>query len=180
MAFLVRPAEIREAPDIAEFHVRIWRETYINTAPVFAYETLDVQHRLPIWEKHLRTLSPLQHTLIALHSNKIIGLVSFGPPTDPVFGTNGEIKHLYVDSKYRGQGLGRRLLLAALNQLGKDGFEAAALAVFRKNENALKFYLANGGKEHGTFIDSGPIWKSENIIITWNNLEKGVVPVRRL
>ena len=168
MTILIRPAHVGEAEEIATFHVKVWRETYLDIAPAEAIEKLDAQHRLPAWQKYLRAPEPRQHVLVAVNNDTIVGLVSFGPPTHPVFGTRGEVKHLYVDPMCKRQGIGRSLMRAAFQQMTSDGFESVALAMARGNSKALAFYTAMGGIAVGSFIDAGPIWKSDNLVIAWN------------
>lgn len=96
-----------------------------------------------------------------------MGFIGFGPPTHPAFGTHGEIKHLYVNPTCKRQKIGQRLLRTAFRQMAEDGFATAALAVVRSNTDALAFYAKMQGVESGYFIDTGPIWKSENLIIAW-------------
>lgn len=146
-ALLIRTARVDEAAAIAEFHAEIWRQTYRDTAPAEALETLDAAHRLGSWQTYLDRPKPRQHTLLVMDGTTIAGLVHFGAATDPVFGTRGEIKHLYIDPTYQRQGLGKRLLIAAFSQMLQDGFSAAGLAVFSENPNALKFYTALGGPD---------------------------------
>ena len=57
---------------------------------------------------------------------------------------------------------------AAFRQMADDGFKGVALAMARGNTKALAFYAATGGVEVGSFIDAGPIWKSDNLVIAWN------------
>ncbi len=170
MAILIRPAHLHEAKGVAEFHVKVWRETYHDIAPSDVIEKLDAQHRLPVWQSYLGAPKPYQHTLIAVNSDTIVGLISFGPPTHPVFGARGEVKHLYVDQTRKRQGIGRRLMGTAIRQMMDDGFKGVALAMARGNTSALTFYEAMGGVEVGSFTDAGPLWKSDNLLIVWDNI----------
>ncbi len=170
MAILIRLAHLDEAKEIAAFHVKVWRETYLDIAPPVAIEKLDVQHRLPVWQSYLGAPKPRQHTLVAVSKDTIVGLVSFGPPAHPVFGARGEVKHLYVDQTCKRQGIGRRLMRAAIQQMVDDGFKGVALAMARGNTNALTFYEAMGGVEVGSFTDAGPLWKSDNLLIAWDTI----------
>jgi len=111
---LIRPAYLDEAKEIAEFHVKIWRETYLDIAPPVAIERLDTQHRLPVWQSYLGAAKLYQQTLVAVGNDTIVGLVSFGPPTHQAFGARGEVKHLYVDQACKRQGIERRLMRAAV------------------------------------------------------------------
>jgi len=151
----IRVARPTDATSVAEFHARVWRETYESMAPQQALEKLDASHRLPKWA-------------LAVRGNQILGLICFGPPTDPAFKGCGEIKHLYVGSTAKRQGIGRRLMKCAFDKLLADGFGGFALAVVRENETALLFYEKMGGRLDGHFVDAGPIWKSDNLIVVWD------------
>lgn len=105
--------------------------------------------------------------LVADQGGKLAGLVCFGPASQPALGTQAEIKHLYVTAPTRQLGLGRALLQAALVQIAKEGFTEVTLAVVQGNATARGFYKACGGQETGSFTDAGPLWKSANIIVTW-------------
>ena len=171
MPTAIRSAVANDAKPIATLHATVWRETYQNLAPPEILAKLDLAHRLNTWEMHLNTPSPQHHILLASWGETIVGFTFFGPATNPVFGTHPEVKHLYVDSKCQGAGIGKQLLHAAFQQLLADGFSTAALATAKGNTPALAFYQAMGGKQVGQFIDAGPIWKSENLIIAWDNLQ---------
>lgn len=165
---LIRPARVDEAAAIAAFHAKIWHQTYRDIAPAEALETLDAAHRLASWRTYLNQPKPHQHTLLVMDADSIAGLVHFGTATDPVFGARAEIKHLYIDPTYQRQGLGKRLLAAAFSQMLQDGFTAAGLAVVANNQNALQFYTASGGAVIDRFVDAGPIWRSDNLVIGWD------------
>lgn len=165
---LIRPARVDEAAAIAAFHAKIWHQTYRDIAPAEALETLDAAHRLASWQTYLNQPKPRQHTLLVMDADSIAGLAHFGAATDPVFGARAEIKHLYIDPTYQRQGLGKRLLVAAFSQMLQDGFSAAGLAVVSNNKNALQFYTASGGAVIDRFIDAGPIWRSDNLVIGWD------------
>lgn len=165
---LIRAARVDEAAAIATFHAKIWHQTYRDIAPAEALETLDAAHRLGSWQTYLNQPKPRQHTLLVMDADSIAGLVHFGAATDPVFGARAEIKHLYIDPTYQRQGLGKRLLAAAFSQMLQDGFTAAGLAVVYNNQNALRFYTASGGAVIDRFIDAGPIWRSDNLVIGWD------------
>lgn len=165
---VIRVARASDATSVAEFHARVWRETYESMAPQQALEKLDAANRLPKWRDTLSAPEPRQHTLIAARDDEILGLICFGSPTDPAFKGCGEIKHLYVGSTAKRQGIGRRLMKCAFDKLFADGFGGVALAVVHENEAALLFYEKMGGRLDGHFVDAGPIWKSDNLIVVWD------------
>ena len=175
---ILREAGPADAGPIAAFHNRIWHETYGALAPPEAIAQLDEAHRLRQWARVL-TLPPPQGAVLAMDGARIAGLVSFGPPDHPLQGTRGAIGHLYVDRAARGTGLGRRLLLLAHERLAAAGFPGAALAVVRGNLAARGFYAALGGTEAAGFTDPGPLWTSDNLLITWDFTPPDPLPSSR-
>jgi hypothetical protein len=61
--------------------------------------------------------------------------------------------------------------MAALARYLKErGYQGAALAVVAGNDPAISFYKSLGGVCVGKATDVGPIWKSDNIILAWDDL----------
>lgn len=59
-------------------------------------------------------------------------------------GRRGYIYHTAVDPRYRGQGIGGRLVDAALQALEQNGINKAALVVFARNESGNRFWEGRG------------------------------------
>ncbi|PWK62896.1 GNAT family N-acetyltransferase [Roseicyclus mahoneyensis] len=163
----IRAAHAIEAERLARLHVAVWRDTYGHIAPPEAYRLLDETRRLPYWRATLASGEPTTGAMLAERSGDILGLVSFGSPSQPALSGAVEIKHLYVLAQARGAGLGARLLLGALDHFRGLGLPDACLAVVAANTRARTFYAAMGGTETGAFIDAGPLWRSENVIVRW-------------
>ena len=164
----LRPACIGDAEEIARLHVSVWQATYRTYAVPQAVATLDESKRLPYWKEWLSSEEPSKSTIVARKGETLVGVISYGPSTHEVFSGRMEVKHLYVDRSTQGQGVGARLLSTVLDHTQAVGNCGVALAVVRQNENARQFYRAMGGIEITKFIDSGPLWKSENILVAWD------------
>ena len=159
---VIRPAEPSDADDLARLHVAVWRATYRDYASAEAVAALDEDRRRPYWTSLLGSGDANKGAHVAGQGDTILGVVSFGPSDHEIFGGRLEIKHFYVDPTAQGQGIGRRLLRAVLEQDSN-----VALAVVAQNEQARAFYRMMGGVEIGTFIDPGPLWRSDNIVLAW-------------
>lgn len=144
----------------------VWRATYQDYAPAEAFEKLDETRRLPYWAGALAADPDTGGVWVAeVNHGPILGVVSFGPSRHEALGGRLEIKHLYVARDAQGSGIGRRLLNTVLHDSPSRG---VALAVVRQNEQALGFYTSMGGTPRGTFVDPGPLWRSENIVVAWD------------
>ena len=171
MTVTLRDAVATDAAAIAPFHVRQWRAAYRDLAPPLAHQVLDEAHRLRGWAATL-ALPPPAAVLLAHRRDRLAGFVAFGPPTSPVFAGRGQISLLYVDAAYQGQGVGARLLHAAQARLLAAGFTGTALAVVAGNTPARAFYAAMGGTEVARITDPGPIWPSDNVLVTWDTAQQ--------
>ncbi|WP_373354940.1 N-acetyltransferase family protein [Pseudoroseicyclus sp. CXY001] len=163
----IRRGRPDEAAALARLHVDVWRATYGGLAPEEALSRLDEARRMPYWSGALATVQPARGVWVAEEAGKLLGVVSLGAATHPTFAGRAEIKHLYVAAEAQGRGLGKRLLQAALEDCRSAGEHGAALAVVRQNARARAFYRAMGGVEGAGFLDPGPLWRSENIVVTW-------------
>lgn len=166
MTPILRPARADDAPALAALHVAVWRQTYGALAPPEAVARLDERLRLRQWAEAL--VDPTRATWVAEGEGKMLGLASTGTPGEPLFGTRGEIKHLYVAAGARRSGLGARLLQAGRAALTKASFAGAGLGVVAQNAPARAFYAKMGGREAGTFTDPGPLWRSDMVLVVWD------------
>jgi GNAT superfamily N-acetyltransferase len=161
-------AALADAPAIADFHDRIWQQTYRHIAPATVCAKLDAAHRLVGWRSNLGAEKPRAATLIARAEGQIVGLICVAPATQPALGGGGEVKHLYVAPEMGRTGLGRRLMAEGFAHLRRSGFSTASLAVVAGSEAALAFYQALGGQIVGSFTDAGPLWPSDNLIVSFD------------
>jgi ribosomal protein S18 acetylase RimI-like enzyme len=167
---LIREAELRDAAAIAALHVVAWRRAYGALAPLEVQAVVDEAFRLRKWREKL--LAPIadQLVLVAEQNDALVGFGAAGAPSEKIFGGRGEIKFLYIDPDRKRQGIGRRLLSELALHLSQHGYTGAALGVVEGNSDALGFYEAFGGRIAGQYVDPGPIWRSDNKVIVWDDL----------
>ncbi|MEL6745915.1 MAG: GNAT family N-acetyltransferase [Pseudomonadota bacterium] len=159
----IRRARVDEAEALARLHVSVWRETYRDYAPSEAITLLDEARRLPYWTQAIAQKAADAGIFVADGGQDPLGVISYAPSEHAAFDGRVEIKHLYVALEAQGMGLGRQLLQTVLDQTNPKG---VALAVVRQNDAARRFYARLGGVETGAFTDPGPLWRSENIVVT--------------
>jgi ribosomal protein S18 acetylase RimI-like enzyme len=164
----LRPAALEDAEAVARLHVQIWRKTYGQIAPadvVAPLSALDV--RIERWRGMLAGRQSC--TLVAELDGRIVGFGRCGAPSDPIFGARGEVKHLFVDNAHARRGVGRALLGGLARELKRQGFSGIGLGVVKENEPAIAFYRALGGEPAGQYRDAGPLWRSDNLLIVWED-----------
>lgn len=76
---------------------------------------------------------------IAEEDGKIIGSILCGHD-----GRRGYIYHTAVDIKYRGRGIGKKLVNLVINALKQEGINKATLVVFTNNEIGSGFWRSIG------------------------------------
>ncbi len=104
------------------------------------------------------------NTVFALSNDKLIGMVGY------VFRKRTKLKHVadifgvYVNNKYRGQGIGRELLKAAISTISKNKKiikielsanteQKAAIKLYEKNGFTIAGKLTKEFKVNGKFFD---------------------------
>ncbi len=165
----IRPADIDDAQAIADLHVKVWRHTYRDLAPVRVHAVLDEHYRGRKWREKLASNERDQMVLVAEADGSIVGIGAAGAPSDPVFNGRGEIKFLYVDPEFKRRGIGRQLLARLATHLEASRYPGAALSVVKGNAAAIAFYEALSGRFAGEYIDPGPVWRSRNIVMVWDD-----------
>jgi ribosomal protein S18 acetylase RimI-like enzyme len=167
--FVIRAAVPADAPAIAELHVAVWREAYRDLAPPDSVRVLDVPYRQARW---VEMLAKAERTvLVAERDGRIVGIGTAGAPTVPELRGHGEILHLYVDPAHGSGGIGRALMRRLALALQAQDYRSIALGVVEGNQPAIDFYMKLGGRPAGSYIDPGPLWRSRNQIIIWDDLE---------
>lgn len=166
----IRSANIDDAQTIADFHVKVWRDTYRDLAPAEAYAVLNEKYRGKTWKEKLSSNDRAQIVLVAEVDSRVVGIGAAGRPSESIFDGHGEIKFLYVDPDFKRRGIGRQLLAQLALHLREMGYQGAALSVVKGNETAIAFYEALNGRRAGEYVDPGPIWRSQNIVFMWHDV----------
>lgn len=164
---VLRHVNADDADAAAAFHARLARETYGQIAPAAFMGAEGHQRRIDHWRDRLANPATGQVTLFLMRGEEIVGLLDYGPASDAAFGDAGEVKRLYLDRSCARQGVGTKLMQLAYDGIMDAGFPAMALGVVRENGPARAFYQALGGVETGSYIDAGPTWPSDNVVMTW-------------
>jgi ribosomal protein S18 acetylase RimI-like enzyme len=165
----IRGACLEDAPAIARLHVAVWRAAYRDLAPPEAMQALDLPKRQARWVEMLATAE--RTVLVAERDGRIVGIGTAGAATAPELGDHGEILYLYVDPTHARAGIGRGLMRRLAAALREQGYNSAALGVVEGNRPAIDFYKKLGGRLAGSYIDPGPLWRSWNQIIVWDDVQ---------
>lgn len=132
---------------------------------------MDEAFRVARWTAILTDPPAHQLVLVAERDGGLLGVAAAAAPSQAAFGDRGEIKSVYIDPEAKRTGLGRRLMALLAGQLAAWSYPGAALGVVAGNAPAIAFYQALGGRIEGGYADPGPIWKSENLVMVWDDLD---------
>jgi GNAT superfamily N-acetyltransferase len=152
---VLRPATPADAVAVAPFHLRCWQDAYTGLVPQTFLDALTRQDRVRRWGERLRTAGDVTTLATAGAGGPVVGLAAVTTQTAPAAAPLVELRSLYVGATWWGQGLGRRLLDAAL--AGRP----AQLWVFEGNARARAFYRTTGWRLTGDRqIDPGTgLWE---------------------
>jgi ribosomal protein S18 acetylase RimI-like enzyme len=165
----VRPAALADAPAIAGLHLRSWRDAYRRLAPAEAYEVLTEDVRLARWTATLSEPQAHHSTFVAERDGRLLGVGVAAAPSEAAFGPRGEVRSLYVDPTAKRRGVGRRLLGEVAGEIAAWAYPGVALGVVAGNAPAIAFYESLGARTAGGYVDPGPVWRSENIVLVWED-----------
>lgn len=95
---------------------------------------------------------PAGRTLLAVRGNEVTGCVAYKDWHDG----SAEMKRLYVPPRFQGQGLGRRLAVAIVDQAREDGFTRMRLDTGFLHAEAIAMYESLGFVPCDPYIDYPP------------------------
>ena len=174
MTVCVRRGIISDAQGIAKVHVDTWRTTYHGIYPDEFLSNLSYDRARRIWETtHLIQKSQNAVYVAEDEPENIVGFAICGPDrdNDPIY--KGEVIGLYVLQKMQRRGIGKHLMLAAVQDLKSRGFSSMLVWVLADNPSK-RFYEGRGGEHVQTrdivmggkpFKEFGYGWKNLNSII---------------
>jgi putative acetyltransferase len=122
---LIAPLEAADVERAAELVHRVWHDTYRAALP----PKLRSPRTVAYWSGYLA--DRCEHSWMATVGSRPAGVVSV---------SSNCVDDLWVARRYRGRGVGRRLLDEALADLAQRGFEAAQAGCEDFNESAVGFF----------------------------------------
>ena len=143
----IRPARPDDAAAIATVHVESWRTAYPGMVPQRVLDGLSVERRTVFWTALLADPRDTR-TWVAQRDGAIVGFAGTTVTVAPD-GPGAALETIYVLAEARGQGIGGRLMEAALADLTKRGFRSVTLWVLTANDRARRFYERHGWRRDG-------------------------------
>ncbi|WGW13552.1 GNAT family N-acetyltransferase [Saxibacter everestensis] len=146
---LIRAAEDRDAPRLAEVHVAAWRAAYKDVMSAEYLESLDIERSTSFWRRQISEPRPGVSQLVAETGDGVVGFAIVGPPRDDVAPGTGQLWAINLHPDSWGQGIGSKLFGAAEQLLRRLGYAAGYLWVEQGNDRAIRFYRGRGWPADG-------------------------------
>jgi GNAT superfamily N-acetyltransferase len=142
----VRTAHAGDAEAIGDVQAAVWREAYADVLPEEALSAFRPEDFARVWRASLENPpSPAYRLLVALTGPQVVGFAAVGPSADPD-GTDADAEILVggVESQFRRQGHGSRLLNAAVDTLREGQFATAHTWLLAGDTPTLAFLVGAG------------------------------------
>ena len=85
------------------------------------------------------------HQLVLEVDNKVVGFVNVGSTDETDYDNCGELYAIYIMSEYKGQGYGKKLFEAGIQELKNMGYDKMVIGCLNGNPSN-EFYKHMGGK----------------------------------
>jgi L-amino acid N-acyltransferase len=145
--FLIRPATIDDQEAIRE----IYNEAVLNTVATFDTEERSSVQQLEWWKNHKKN----HPVFVAVENERIIGWASLSPWSDRcAYDTTVEVS-VYIDSDYRGQGIGSKLLEIVTAEGAKAGNHTILSRITEGNEASIRIHAKVGYQTIGVMKEVG-------------------------
>jgi len=142
---LIRKAKESDSPAIEKLMTELI-ETMDNT------EGINIQLVLENYRNLLSDAS--SHFLVAEIEGVIVGFINFTTRKTVLHrGPSGLIDELVITKSYRGKGIGKRLLSAAIEKCKQLGCCEIEVSTEKLNTKAREFYKKSGFKERGVLFE---------------------------
>ena len=143
MNVTIRPATPNDARAIAAVHVASWRTTYRGIVDEAVLSQLSVRQRAQYWRETLERTPPQLMYVAVDEADEIIGFATGGEEREGDEEFSAELYAIYLLQETQGQGIGRRLADAIINDLRIIGHKTILVWVLADNP-ATHFYAATG------------------------------------
>ena len=153
--YVISPAGPGDAADLANVHVRSWRQTYPGILPQAALSRMSIAAHTRRFRLELTRAHKGQVTLVAEGAEGAVGYASGAVLSGDGRAADAEVFTLYVLRAAQGLGVGRALLQAQARVLRAEGAKSLMLFVLSRNEPARAFYERLGGEAFAEVASHG-------------------------
>ena len=144
MDYLIRRRERKDCKSIANIVTISWNETYQDIVPKWFLDELKNNEEERAKNSIEKFDKNNNNQLVLEVDNKVVGFVNYGITEDEEYQNCGEIFALYIIAKYKGNGLGRKLVEEVKKEFKQQGINKMIIACLKGNPSN-EFYKHIGG-----------------------------------
>ncbi len=135
----IREAKPDDAPQIAEVHIKSWRQAYKGIVhQSYLDNGLDINERTKRWHENLA--ESRKGTFLAFDGEILVGFSTVGKSRDDDYSDYGELYAIYLDPDYFGKSVGKALFQRSLEYAITQGFKKMFVSVLSYNKIGRDFY----------------------------------------
>lgn len=142
---MIRRAEKKDAPFIAQVHVASWQSTYRGIVPDVYLDKMSVDRRVEYWSSVLDKPQSKQELLLLEFDGDIVGFANGGPNRERKYPFDGEIYAIYLLQHVQGLGYGKEMVFQLVDAFKDQGYQSMLVWALQDNP-AVKFYERLGAK----------------------------------
>ena len=141
---VIRNALEKDAKSIVNINITGWNETYKGIFPSEFLEKLEQKRD----ESIVKCINKINEYIVCEVNGEVVGFLRFGKNKKNYSAKYAEIYALYIDSRYKRRGIGKKLLEYTFSNI-KDAYDNVLISTLESN-SATKFYEKCGGCKIGT------------------------------
>jgi GNAT superfamily N-acetyltransferase len=146
MSVLLRTGEDADLVAVGAVHQRSRAAAYAHVLSAERLAGLSPEALGAWWSERWKWERDTHRLTVAQHNGEVVGFTYVGPSETP---GAVELYAIHVDPDLVGTGLGRRLMIDALERLAGLGGDRAVLWVLEANDRARRFYDRGGWTPDG-------------------------------
>lgn len=145
MNYLIRKKKKEDCEEVAHIVTIAWNETYKGIVNDDFLNSLYENEEQRSNNSYNKFNEKENHQLVLEVDNNIVGFVNVGATDDINYKNCGEIHALYIISKYKNYGFGKKLFEAGIEELKSMGYDKMIIGCLDGNPSN-EFYKHMGGK----------------------------------
>jgi GNAT superfamily N-acetyltransferase len=148
MTVTLRPADAADVDAVGALHHRSRVAAYRELVPAEALAAMSAQALSAWWRERWRWERDTHRMTLAERDGRLVGFSYVGPEEEHTPGV-GQLYAIHLEPSEQGRGVGRALMVDALDAMRAAGWPRAVLWVLAGNAHARAFYERGGWRADG-------------------------------
>ncbi|SNS90206.1 L-amino acid N-acyltransferase YncA [Asanoa hainanensis] len=148
MTLSLRPAQAADIDAIGALHYDSRIAAYRDFVPIAGLSALSPESLTAWWRERFAYESDTHRLTVAFDDDQLVGF-SYVGPEEYHEAEVGQLYAIHLDPTAQGRGIGRALMVDALEAMSRKGWERVVLWVLEGNTHARRFYERGGWRPDG-------------------------------